>query len=67
MNPAEQTAAALERKIKQARAYYFHCMDCRLFDLAEKARLEISAAVAALSEITRAANSAAARFAPRAK
>lgn len=67
MTTAEQTAAALERNIKEARAYYFHCMDNRLYDLAEKARMEIAAAVESLSEITRAANSAAAKLAPRAK
>jgi hypothetical protein len=51
-NNTEETAAALRRKIEQARAYYFHCMDYRLYDLAEKTRLEINADVAALNSLS---------------
>ena len=47
----DEQAQALRRKIAQARLNYAHCMDYRLYDLAEKARLEINAAVAALNAI----------------
>jgi hypothetical protein len=51
-NTIEETAAALRRKIEQSRAYYFHCMDYRLYDLAEKTRLEINSDVAALNSLS---------------
>jgi hypothetical protein len=50
MNNDEQ-AQHLRRKIEQARSYYFHCMDYRLYDLAEKTRLEINEDIAALNAI----------------
>jgi len=53
MKTAEQTAAALQREIAQAQAYYFHCMDFRLYDLAEQTLIKIAAARAALNALSK--------------
>ena len=47
--PTPETSArayALSREIQQSRAYYMHCMDWRLYDLAEAARLKTAALLA---------------------
>ena len=45
-------AYALSREIQQSRAYYMHCMDWRLYDLAEEARLKTAALVAAYNALS---------------
>lgn len=37
----DQQIQTLKRNIEQARLNYFHCMDYRLYDLAESARKQI--------------------------
>lgn len=51
MNNDEQ-AQILRREIATARANYFHCMDYRLYDLAEKALADIAAAQAKLAALS---------------
>jgi hypothetical protein len=48
----EEQAQALRREIEQMRAYYFHCMDYRIYDAAEETRLKINSAVAALNSLS---------------
>lgn len=48
----EDIKTALAREISQARLYYFHCMDFRLYDLAEKTLEQIKVLTARLNSLS---------------
>lgn len=48
----EETKSALNREIVQARLYYFHCMDFRLYDLAEQTLKRIETLTLAFNSLS---------------